>query len=116
MNTLGLTLKNARESNSFTLRQVEDSVGISNAYLSQLENDKIKSPSAHVLYKLANLYKVDLNDLLSETGIIHKNDASKDTKGSNLDNRIALSSKSLTEKDKDNVLEYIRFLKSKNDR
>ena len=43
METLGRVLKSAREKLNKTLRDVEESTGISNPYLSQLENDKIKS-------------------------------------------------------------------------
>lgn len=68
--TLGQTLKECRELNNLTLRQVEESVGASNAYLSQLENDKIKKPSANVLYKLASFYKIELEELLFAAGII----------------------------------------------
>lgn len=39
-----------------TLRQVEELTGISNAYLSQLENGKIKKPSFDVVEKLNKLY------------------------------------------------------------
>src|SRR5882724_9863615 len=73
MKTLGKTLKEARELNELTLRQVEEMTGISNPYLSQLENDKIKKPSANMLYKLASLYKQDLNALLATAGIIDNN-------------------------------------------
>ena len=45
MKTLGKTLKDAREGVPFTLKQVEEATGISNAYISQLENEKIKKPS-----------------------------------------------------------------------
>ena len=47
METLGKTLKNTRENVSLTLRDVEIATGISNAYLSQLENEKIKKTSAN---------------------------------------------------------------------
>ncbi|WP_367119167.1 helix-turn-helix domain-containing protein, partial [uncultured Mucilaginibacter sp.] len=40
--TLGGLLKEARELRRLSLREVETQSGISNAYLSQLENDKIK--------------------------------------------------------------------------
>lgn len=39
-----------------TLREVESMTGISNAYLSQLENGKIKKPSFDVVQKLNNVY------------------------------------------------------------
>lgn len=68
--TLGETLKFGREGQNWTLRDVEDATGISNAYLSQLENDKIKKPSANVLYKLSVLYGVALESLLEAAGIV----------------------------------------------
>ena len=72
MKSLGSTLKELREIHRFTLRQVEEATGISNAYLSQLENDKIAKPSANVLYKLSNIYNVELDTLLAAAGIIEK--------------------------------------------
>lgn len=47
-----------RKQKNLTLRQVEDLTGISNAYLSQLENGKIKNPSYNVVVKLNALYTV----------------------------------------------------------
>ena len=64
MKSLGKTLKDSREIIPLTLRQVEEATEISNAYLSQLENDKIKKPSANVLYKLASIYGIELDTLL----------------------------------------------------
>lgn len=66
-------LRELRERAELTLREVEDATQISNAYLSQLENGKIKSPSANVVYKLGKLYGVDSTTLLIKCGII-KND------------------------------------------
>ena len=93
MKSLGKTLKDARELIPLTLRQVEEAVGISNAYLSQLENDKIKKPSANVLYKLSNLYRVELNSLLAAAGIIQESTDGK----SKLLNTAALSAEKLTQ-------------------
>lgn len=67
---LGDYLKDCRSLSNMTLREVEDCTGVSNAYLSQLENNKIKKPSANVLYKLASLYKVELDTVLFHAGII----------------------------------------------
>jgi len=114
MRTIGSRLKEVRDSKSMTLRQVEESTGISNAYLSQLENDKIKSPSANVLYKLASLYKVSLNDLLSETDVVSKQQVAENNKISDWSKRIAFSAGDLTEIQKKEVLNYIQYLKSKN--
>lgn len=45
-----------RELQGITLRELENATGISNAYLSQLETGKIKSPSYNVVKKLTDYY------------------------------------------------------------
>jgi transcriptional regulator with XRE-family HTH domain len=69
--TLGKLLKQRRELLMLTLRQVEEAAGVSNAYLSQLENEKIKKPSVSVMDKLARLYGMPLDDLLIASGMLH---------------------------------------------
>ena len=105
-------MKESREYAGLTLRQVEEATEISNSYLSQLENDKIKRPSANVLYKLASLYRVNLDVLLSAAGIIEK--ASPRTPSSktqdSLVNSIAFYAKNFTKEEEERVLEYIRFI------
>jgi transcriptional regulator with XRE-family HTH domain len=114
MRTLGETLKRARSNINLTLRQVEESTGISNAYLSQLENDKIKKPSANILYKLSSVYKIELNELLSASGIIEKNNPNdKDSSTSEINQRFAFSAENLNPNQKEEVLQFIEFLKSK---
>lgn len=108
MKSLGKTLKDARELIPLTLRQVEEAVGISNAYLSQLENEKIKKPSANVLYKLSTLYNIELNTLLAAAGIIEESSESK----SKLLNSVALSAQELTLKEEEILLKYLKFLRS----
>jgi transcriptional regulator with XRE-family HTH domain len=111
MKSLGTTLKKLRDIQQFTLRQVEEVTGISNAYLSQLENDKIVKPSANVLYKLANIYNVDLNTLLAAAGIIEKQAAPPHK----LLNSIAFSTEStLTQEEENALLEYLQFIRQKN--
>lgn len=54
---LDLDLKQMRKNKGLTLRDVQEITGISNAYLSQLETGKIKSPgynTVKVLYELYN--------------------------------------------------------------
>jgi len=110
MKTLGNSLKELREIQKYTLRQVEESTGISNAYLSQLENNKIAKPSANVLYKLSKIYNVELNTLLAEAGIIERQTAPPHK----LLNSIALSTNSsLTKEEEDALLEYLSFLRQK---
>ncbi len=116
MESLGSTLKKTRESISLTLRQVEDATGISNAYLSQLENDKIKKPSANVLYKLASIYKIELNVLLSAAGIIQKSKGNENSGHNEWINRIAFYAENLSDEEKKEILNFIKFkVNNKND-
>lgn len=50
------SLRPIRAAKGVTLRQVEAATGLSNAYLSQLETGKVKSPSVAVASKLAAYY------------------------------------------------------------
>jgi len=68
MQQLGKTLMGARERKGLTLRDVERETGVSNAYLSQLENMKIKAPSPNVLHKLATLYEIGYSALMRMAG------------------------------------------------
>lgn len=49
--------KNRRSTANITLREVEEKTGISNSYLSQLENGIIDNPSFKVVVTLHNFYK-----------------------------------------------------------
>jgi transcriptional regulator with XRE-family HTH domain len=62
--TIGAFLRQKRTEKNLSLRDVEAAVGISNAYLSQLENDYIKKPSPFFLHKLAKLYDCPYQELL----------------------------------------------------
>lgn len=110
MKSLGKTLKDSRELIPLTLRQVEEASGISNAYLSQLENDKIKKPSANVLYKLASLYKIELDTLLYAAGIIQ----TQSSKKSKLLNTVALSAEKLTGEEEQALLDYLKYIRYSN--
>jgi transcriptional regulator with XRE-family HTH domain len=107
MRSLGKTLKDSRDVMSLTLRQVEEATGISNAYLSQLENDKIKKPSANVLYKLSSLYKIELDSLLYAAGIIETDSPQKNQ----LLNTVALASEKLNSEEEQALLDYLKYLR-----
>jgi len=102
-------LRELRESAGLTLRQVEEATQISNAYLSQLENGKIKKPSANVLYKLSTLYDVQLDKLLWSAGIIKDEPHSR----FKILSKIVVSHNITTEEEKALVdyLKYLRFKK-----
>ncbi len=115
METLGQTLKATRGKVSLTLREVEDSTGISNAYLSQLENDKIKKPSANVLYKLADIYKISLDVLLVAAGIITKSDSEKTHNDvSEFEREIAFYKDKFSPEEEQQIISFIKFLRSQN--
>lgn len=112
--SLGKILKEARELKRLSLRELEIQSGISNAYLSQLENDKIKKPSANTLYRLSELFNMNFDDLMVAAGIVEKKKDSAVQIGS-----FAFSSAmgDLTEEERDKIIEYLKFLRhqTKND-
>jgi transcriptional regulator with XRE-family HTH domain len=75
MATLGEELKRLRGRKGYTLRDVEELTRkkISNSYLYQLENDAVKEPSPHILYELAEFYKVQYKDLMHLAGYVTPN-------------------------------------------
>lgn len=93
---------------NLTLRQVEEAIGISNAYLSQLENDKIKKPSADILYRLSCLYRVNIELFLYAAGIIKE----KPLANSNILSQISAAAK-LTPEEETELMRYLNFLRSK---
>ena len=105
--TLGNYLKRVRKQRSLTLREVEGNTAISNAYLSQLENDKIASPSPTILHKLAECYGVSYERLMKLTGYPVNEEGQKPVfrSSDDFDN--------LTAEEKEKVVEYMQFLKSR---
>ena len=81
----GPFFKQLRETRNLTLRDVEKETGVSNAYLSQLESEKIKQPSPITLHKLAEFYKVSYAELMAKVGYptvaSQSQGIAKDTKG-----------------------------------
>lgn len=57
-------LKAQRIKSGFTLREIEEQTGVSNAYLSMLENGKIKSPSFNVVMKLTEFYATERKKMI----------------------------------------------------
>jgi transcriptional regulator with XRE-family HTH domain len=105
---LGLYLKRSRKERGLTLRDVEGKTEISNAYLSQLENQKITNPSPQILHKLADCYNISYGRLMELVGYpVPEREISGPAfrKGSGFDD--------LTKEEKENVTEYIRFLRSR---
>ena len=106
---LAEVLKNLRETKGLTLRRVEKVTGISNAYLSQLENGKTQNPSANVLYKLAEAYGVEFNALLELAGIIGKKQKTKKESASS--SSFALYANDLTPEEEKELLNYLKYIR-----
>src|SRR5258708_39054452 len=70
--SLGAHLARLREAAGLSLRQVEEGTEkeVSNAYLSQLENNKIAKPSPNILHALATVYKTSYEDLMKRAGYV----------------------------------------------
>jgi transcriptional regulator with XRE-family HTH domain len=66
----GSYLRDLRRVRRLTLRAVEEQSGVSNSYLSQVENGHILQPSPHVLQKLAAVYGVAYEALMARAGYI----------------------------------------------
>ncbi len=112
MSTLGETLKKSRKTIGYTLMAVEELTGISNAYLSQLENNKIKNPSVNILSKLSSTYKVSLKTLLSDANMIDKEKKEEEEKNLDFAQQIAFKAEELNEEERNQVLKYLEFLKT----
>lgn len=65
-NILGYNIKRIRKEKNITLKQLEDITGISNSYISDLENSRRVNPSVEKLEMLANALNVNLIDFYSE--------------------------------------------------
>ena len=111
--TFGGGLRTAREMRKLSLRQVEEATGISNAYLSQLENDRIKKPSPHFLHKLAALYDIGYELLMESAGYVHRKnpDGPKTLAGAAL-----FRQEDLTAEEEEELAEYLAFLRRKQNR
>ena len=113
MEKIGKFLKKTREKQSLTLRKVQELTGISNAYLSQVENAKIKKPSPSILHKLAICYRLSYEHLLRLSG--HPAPTA-DTLSTNSSFRIGGWAKDLTKDEEERLKEYLDFLRSRRKR
>jgi HTH-type transcriptional regulator, competence development regulator len=108
MSKLGTLLATSRKRKNLTLRAVEKITGISNAYLSQLENGDVQEPSPVMLAKLADLYEVPYNTMLEYAGYrVPK------SPGAMTSQTFAARIGSVSEDEETALLEYLDFLRTK---
>ena len=106
-NLLGQYLSDLRAAKGWKLREVEEATGreVSNAYLSQLENGKIKKPSPNVLYSLSVVYGAKYEDLMEKAGYIMPSG-----KGKKVPKR---SIEDLTSDEETELLKYLAFYRAR---
>jgi transcriptional regulator with XRE-family HTH domain len=107
---LGSYLRRVRKERSLTLRIVEERTGISNAYLSQLENQKIGDPSPRILHKLAECYGISYERLM---GLAEYPTLIPEEKKLQPSFRSGASLDGLTAEEKERVEEFVQFLRSR---
>jgi transcriptional regulator with XRE-family HTH domain len=106
---LGAVLSDLRNAKGYSLREVEEATdkAVSNAYLSQLENGKIKKPSPNVLHSLAGVYAVPYEALMEKAGYLLP---SEDGEGPR--QRLAVFAiDGLTAEEEEELLKYLAFLR-----
>jgi transcriptional regulator with XRE-family HTH domain len=121
--SLGSYLRSLREAHRLTLRAVEDRTGVSNAYLSQLEMDKIRKPSPACLYKLSQCYGVSYEELMQKAGhpvpgLSGQDNFQVGAKQTSIKRRsggasVLSSFDDLTPDEEEALLEYLAFLRSR---
>lgn len=67
---LGEYLKDLRAKRNLTLRDVQEMSGVSNAYVSQIENGARQRPHPDILKKLAAALEVEMETLLKLAGYV----------------------------------------------
>ena len=95
-----------------SLRQVEEATGkeVSNAYLSQLENDKIQQPSPIVLHHLAEIYGIDYLGLMGLAGYFPSSKRGLDERHGRA---ATFAEHNLTPDEESELLDYLKYLRTK---
>jgi transcriptional regulator with XRE-family HTH domain len=109
---LGVVLSDLRKAKCFSLREVEQATAnaVSNAYLSQLENGKIKKPSPNVLHSLAEVYVVPYETLMEKAGYLLPLEGKNPGRRRRL---AAFAIDDLTAEEEEELLKYLAFLRSR---
>jgi len=111
--TLGQYLESIRKDRGMTLRQVEEGTNkeVSNAYLSQIEQNKIQKPSPNILHALAEIYAIDYEKLMEMAGYIAP---SKRRGDDERHGRVAtFAEHHLTSAEEAELLDFLKFMRSR---
>jgi HTH-type transcriptional regulator, competence development regulator len=108
--SLGAHLSRLRNATGLSLRQVEEATKkeVSNAYLSQLENNRILKPSPNVLHALSVVYATSYEDLMRRAGYV-----SSDADASGHRAKAAtFAVENLTPDEEKALLDYLAFIRN----
>jgi transcriptional regulator with XRE-family HTH domain len=108
--SFGAHLARLRNAAGLSLRQVEEATGgeVSNAYLSQLENNKIAKPSPNILHVLAGVYAASYEDLMKRAGYF-TSDA--DPAGRRQAKAATFAIQNLTPEEEKILIDYLAFIR-----
>lgn len=110
-NELGMFLAQARKRLRLSQRAVEAETGVSNAYLSQLETGKIRTPSPTVLHSLAQLYDVGYDRLMRLAGYpVPGKDEAQETAG---EIRLAARLGDVSPDEEDALVEFLSLIRKR---
>ena len=112
-NVIGVVLADLRKAKGLSLREVQEATGgaVSNAYLSQLERQKIKKPSPNVLRSLAEVYGVPYETLMEKAGYLLPDTEGRDGPRRRL---AVFAIDDLTAEEEEELLKYLAFLRFRN--
>ena len=108
---LGNFLVSTRNKLGLTLRAVEEETGISNAYLSQLEHGKIKTPAPQNLYKLSEIYRVPYELLMELAG--YPVPVAQSAEHRFTIDTLAARIGAVTDEEEEALVEYLQFIRSR---
>jgi HTH-type transcriptional regulator, competence development regulator len=108
--SFGAHLARLRKATGLSLRQVEEATNeeVSNAYLSQLENNKIAKPSPNILHALAGVYAASYEDLMKRAGYF-TTDA--DAAGRRQAKAATFAIQGLTPEEEQILMDYLAFIR-----
>jgi transcriptional regulator with XRE-family HTH domain len=111
--TLGQYLVSIRTDRKMTLRQVEEATRkqVSNAYLSQIENDQIQKPSPNILHALAELYGISFEKLMDMAGYFTS--ATAHAAGQRHGRAATFAEHNLTAEEEAQLLDYLQFIRTR---
>jgi transcriptional regulator with XRE-family HTH domain len=111
--SLGQYLASIRNDRDLTLRQVEEATNkqVSNAYLSQIENEKIKKPSPNILHALAELYSISFEGLMDMAGYLTP--TTKRADGERHGRAATFAEHHLTSEEEAELMRYLEFMRNR---